>query len=231
MKTTYSQPAFISDEELITRIIAGETSLLEIVIRRYNPLLYKIARSYGLNHEDAEDMMQESFFAAYTMLPQFRKEASFKTWLTRIHLHKCYHKISYGHFKYEEAAPEALPENTHVLHPSQDQMQTEKTIINRELAGLLELSLQQLPLIYRNVFVLREVEGFSIAETASLLDISQVNVKVRLNRAKAMLQKQLEHFYTSTELYEFNLCYCDKIVAHVLNRIAGSTPTNQQHAG
>ncbi len=231
MKTTYNQPAYASDEELVVRILAGETSLLEILIRRYNPLLYKIARSYGLNHEDAEDMMQESFFAAYTTLPQFRREASFKTWLTRIHLNKCYHKISYGHLKYEEAAKETLPENTPLLHPSQDQMQTDKTIINRELAGFLELSLQQLPLIYRNVFVLREVEGFSIAETASLLEISQVNVKVRLNRAKAMLQKQLEHFYTTTELYEFHLCYCDKIVAHVFDRIAGSTHPNEQHAG
>ncbi|HEY0356215.1 MAG TPA: sigma factor-like helix-turn-helix DNA-binding protein, partial [Flavisolibacter sp.] len=104
-------------------------------------------------------------------------------------------------------------------------------LAKKELSGMIEFSLQQLPLMYRMVFVLREMEGFNVAETAELLSISTVNVKVRLNRAKAMLQKQLEKLYSSAELYEFNLVYCDGMVQRVFDRIH-SIQTNQkdQHA-
>jgi RNA polymerase sigma-70 factor (ECF subfamily) len=91
--------------------------------------------------------------------------------------------------------------------------------MNKELAKVLEESLQALPLIYRNVFVLREIEGFSVAETAELMNITPVNVKVRLNRAKVLLQKQLEGYYSSADIYEFHLRYCDKIVEGVFQRI------------
>ena len=97
---------------------------------------------------------------------------------------------------------------------------TERIVVNKELAKILEESLQHLPMPYRSVFLLREIEGFSVAETAELLNITQVNVKVRTNRAKAMLQKQLEKFYSSMELYEFHLTYCDKIVKKVFEQIA-----------
>jgi RNA polymerase sigma-70 factor (ECF subfamily) len=73
--------------------------------------------------------------------------------------------------------------------------------------------------IYRTIFVLREIEGFTIAETAELLDITTTNVKVRLNRAKALLQKEMEHFYTRNELFSFNLIYCDAIVHRVFEKI------------
>jgi RNA polymerase sigma-70 factor (ECF subfamily) len=99
---------------------------------------------------------------------------------------------------------------------------TEKAVLNKELGKVLEESLQQIPIAHRSVFLLREIEGFSVAETAELLGITPVNVKVRLNRAKAMLQKQLEKFYSAADLYEFHLAYCDKIVKNVFERIAAS---------
>jgi len=73
--------------------------------------------------------------------------------------------------------------------------------------------------MYRTVFVLREVEGFSVAETAELLNITTTNVKVRLNRAKALLQKEIEQFYNRAELFPFNLIYCDAIVHKVFDKI------------
>ena len=109
-----------------------------------------------------------------------------------------------------------------VMHTSVGKTDTEKRVLNKELATLLEDSLQRLPLPYRNVFVLREIEGFSVAETADLLELTPVNVKVRLNRAKAMLQKQLENYYSTSDIYDFHLMYCDKIVQHVFERIAAA---------
>jgi RNA polymerase sigma factor (sigma-70 family) len=208
----------LEDEAIIPKILDGEVALFEVLIRRYNPLLYKIARNYGLNHEDAEDTMQETYVAAYTQLKNFRHEASFKTWISRIQVHKCYHKLNYGAAKYESQSGELMTENASPVHPTgQD---TEKTVANKELGRILERSLQHLPLPYRTVFLLREIEGFSVAETAELLDISPVNVKVRANRARAMLQKELEQFYSSAELYEFHLDYCDKMVKRVFEIIA-----------
>src|SRR5215207_2462522 len=151
----------LTDEELIEKIINGETALFEVLIRRYNAVLYKMARTYGMSHEDAEDMMQEAHFTAFTKLGSFRGEASYKTWLTKILLRKCYHKTNYGHFKFEEANTDMLMNETAPSKFEPSKSDTQKIVLNKELAGVLEQSLQQLPLPYRCVFVLREIEGFS----------------------------------------------------------------------
>ncbi|RYY38748.1 MAG: sigma-70 family RNA polymerase sigma factor [Chitinophagaceae bacterium] len=199
---------YVSDEELVQRVCAGEMVLFELLIRRYNGLLYKVARSYGFGHEDAEDLMQETHLAAYTNLKGFRRAASYRTWLTRIHLNRCYHKQR----KEEQRTP--VPEAT--TEPVGD---AALDVTRRELGRVIEESLQALPLCYRSVFVLREVEGFSVAEVADLLGITPVNVKVRSNRARALLQKGLEQRYSKADLYAFHLKYCDKIVHYVIERI------------
>ena len=94
-----------------------------------------------------------------------------------------------------------------------------KIIQNRELGLIIEEALAHIPFNYRIVFSLREINELSIAETAKLLDISEANVKIRLNRAKAMLKKEIEKTYSAKELFEFNLIYCDAIVANVMQRI------------
>lgn len=221
METLQFKISYASDETIIKKILDGEIVLFEILIRRYNALLYKIARSYGFNHEDAEDLMQESHFSAYKSLGTFRADASYKTWLTKIHINGCYHKLNQRSVQYEEATDEIINRHTTVTPTIAENQQTEQMVMNKELGRVLEESLQQLPLAYRSVFVLREIEGFSVAEAADLLGITQVNVKVRLNRAKAMLQKQLEKFYSAADLYEFHLMYCDKIVRNVFARIGG----------
>ncbi len=80
--------------------------------------------------------------------------------------------------------------------------------------------MQRVPVEYRMVFSLREISGLSVAETAEAIGISESNVKVRLNRAKAMLRKEVEKTYSAEEIYEFNLIYCDKIVNRVMKEIS-----------
>ena len=219
MEYLLKQIGISSDEEIIQRILDGETALFEILIRRYNPVLYKIARGYGFNHQDAEDLMQEAHVTAFQQLKQFEQRASYKTWLSKILIHKCLYKLKHGYFKYEVQNSELIQENILSSFSKEEQGDLRTTIINRELSKALEASLEQIPFPYRTVFILREIEGFSVAETADLLDISPVNVKVRLNRAKTMLQKQLEQFYSSGELYEFNLVYCTALVNRVFASI------------
>lgn len=219
MNNTLPHTSISSDDQLVQKILDGELSLFEVLIRRYNPVLYKIARSYGFNHQDAEDLMQETHYTAYLKLAQFEHRASYKTWLSRILINKCLYKLNYGYSKREKPDSDKVAEEGNVMATAASSGDTERKVLNRELARVLEASLEHLPVAYRTVFMLRELEGFSVQETADLLNITPVNVKVRLNRAKTMLQKQLERFYSSTELYEFNLVYCDRIVKRVFDRI------------
>ena len=206
------------DDVLIGKILDGEITFFEILIRRYNAVLYRIARSYGFNHQDAEDLMQDTHVIAYTQLSKFEGRSSYKTWISRIMVNKCLYKLKYGYFK-NEFPSELVQSNNESMHEAPKRNQTEDTLLNRELSMILEKSIQNIPVMYRTVFVLREVEGFSIAETAELLNITPTNVKVRLNRAKAMLQKDIEQVYSRREIYSFNLIYCDAIVQRVFQKI------------
>ena len=104
---------------------------------------------------------------------------------------------------------------------SDDNSDTEARVANRELSTIIEWAIRRIPLDYRLVFSLRELNNMSVHETAAALKITETNVKVRLNRAKGMLRKEVEKMYTPEEVFEFNLMYCDKIVKNVMQRIAG----------
>ena len=214
--------SLLNEEELIKKIVEGEKKLFEVLIRRYNSVLYKLARCYGFNHQDAEDIMQETHVAAFTNLKNFQHKASYKTWLSKILIHKCVYKLSYGYFKNERPGTNKIHEQVKPVS-NQSTMGTEKIILNKELSKVLEKSLEEIPLTYRTVFILREVEGFSTNETAELMNSTPVNVKVRLNRAKALLQKKLENFYSDTDIYEFNAIFCDAMVKRVLQKIDKTT--------
>ena len=206
-----------SEEEIIRKILDGEMALFEVLIRRYNAILYKIARSYDFDHEESKDLLQETHIAAYQNLKKFEGRSSYKTWIAKIMVNKCLYKLSYGSGKYE-VSHEIVDENSQPMFSSKKQT-TEANVLNRELSTILEKSLEKIPVHYRTVFVLREVEGLSIAETAEMLDITPVNVKVRLNRAKNLLQKELEKYYPKAQLYDFNLIYCDSVVRNVFDAI------------
>ncbi len=201
---------------LIEEIIRGRKELYEIIIRKYNPYLYKIGRSYQYNHADTEDLMQDTFIDAYRNLNQFRGRSSFKTWITRIMLNNCYHQKRKSSYKNE--IPRELYEESKPMYANTND-QTGRVVRSHELRHIVEEALMQLPLPYRMVFSLREMNQINVAETASLLDISEANVKVRLSRAKAMLREHIEKSYSPTDLFEFNLIHCDPMVERVMQEI------------
>lgn len=205
-----------TETEIIQRILGGEKSLYEIIVRRFNPYLYKIGRSYSYNHEDTQDLMQETFIDAYKNLNKFEGRASFKTWIIRIMMNNCYRKKMKPGFKNEIIQDMNDNSKPMFISASHD---TEKTVQNRELGHIIEKALVKIPFDYRMVFSLREINGLNISDTAELMEISESNVKVRLTRAKAMLRKEIESTYTTAELFEFNLIYCDAIVENVMNSI------------
>jgi len=206
-----------SDVELIQKIVKGEIKLYEIVIRRYNPYLYKIGRSYNYNHEDTQDLMQDTFVDAFFNLSKFEYRSAFKTWMIKIMLNNCFRKRQKWSSKNIVAIN--INEKSTPMFPNRQSTDTYKTVINGELNSVIENALLEIPLDYRMVFSLREINGLNVAETADTLSISESNVKVRLNRAKAMLRKEVEKSYSAEDIFEFNLIYCDSMVNNVMNKI------------
>jgi RNA polymerase sigma factor (sigma-70 family) len=109
-----------SEEEIIQKIVDGETALFEILIRKYNSLLYKIARGYGFDHEEAKDLLQETHIAAYQNLKKFEARSAYKTWIAKIMVNKCLYKLSYGSSKYE-VSHQIVDENSQPMFSSKKQ--------------------------------------------------------------------------------------------------------------
>lgn len=210
MNTIHQQQ--LSNEELVIEILDGNTPIFELLIRRLNPVLYKIGRGYGLNHQDTEDLMQEAFINSYRNLNRFQNRSSFKTWLIRIMLNLCYHKV-HDNKQANERKHLSVILNKEIMEVASV---NNDPAINRELNAVIERSLCNLPYDYRVAFTLRELTGLSVAESAEMLHITPSNLKVRVNRAKAMLRKEIEKTYTPEDIFEFNLVYCDKIVRSVM---------------
>ncbi len=202
-----------TDTEIIQEILHGQKGLFEILIRRNNPLLYKTGRSYGYNHEDTQDLMQDSFIDAFRNLAQFEGRSSFKSWIIRIMLRNCYRKRLKFSFK-NEISNEINEKSTPIF--TMETADPGKTAVNHELSRIIENALVNLPEEYRMVFSLREMSGLSGIETAESLGISEGNVRIRLNRAKALLRKEIEKSYTAQDIFEFNLIYCDRMVEQVM---------------
>jgi len=202
--------------EIIDRILKGEKALYEIIVRRYNPCLYKVGRAYNYNHDDTQDLMQDTYIDAYKNLSKYEGRADFKTWIIRIMLNNCYRKKEKSSFKNEIMKDSSEHSQPAFTTRSND---TDKIYQNRELGRVIETALEKIPLDYRLVFTMRNINGLNVAETAAVLNISEANGKVRLNRAKAMLKKQIEKTYSPDEIFEFNLVYCDAMVDRVMKVI------------
>lgn len=189
-----------------------------MLIRRYNAFLYKIGRTYRYNHQDTEDLMQETYISAYVNLAKFENRSSFKTWLTRIMLNHCFQKKQKFSFQNEITTDSDATLTTNPMF--QQPANTEKNLVNKELGRVLENALSRIDEDYRIVFTLRTLNELSVAETMEVLDLSESNVKVRLNRAKKMLRSEIEKMYSPEDIFEFNLVYCDGMVSRVMTALS-----------
>jgi RNA polymerase sigma-70 factor (ECF subfamily) len=170
--------------------------------------------------------MQEAFVNSYVKLKQFAARSSFKTWIIKIMLNQCFHK-AHKHSYQKEHVTEISPDTSSFMFSSSNHSDNGKSVINKELNNIIESCLRMLPDDYRITFALRELTGLSVAETAEIMHTSTSNVKVRLNRAKVLLRKEIEKTYSPEDIYEFNLIYCDQIVDAVMKKIYSMEGTGQ----
>jgi RNA polymerase sigma-70 factor, ECF subfamily len=212
--------AGISDEEIIDRVRAGETALYEIVIRRYNQRLYRVARSILRNGADAEDVMQEAYVRAYQHLDQFAGEAKFATWLTKIAVHEALGRAR--HWGRNGNLEQISDVNS--SSATNGGWDPERQAYNEELKLALTRAISALSESYRSVFVLRVVEDLNVADTAWCLGIGLEAVKSRLHRARAILRKELHGQFgiVAAQIYPLHLSCCDRVAEAVLRRIVAT---------
>lgn len=209
----------IADNDIISRILAGEKDLYAILVRRYNQRLYRIAMSMINNDPDTEEVMQVAYIKAFENLRKFESRSAFSTWLTRILINECLlylRKRKRSLFMNNE-----LIENEMHWRSSEDVQTPLMNVLNSEMKKILEDAICSLPEKYKAVFVMRELENMSVAETQESLNLSEANVKVRLNRAKALLKNSLSPIYKKEDLFSFHLSRCDRLTDNVMREIAG----------
>jgi RNA polymerase sigma-70 factor (ECF subfamily) len=190
---TEHQTSNRTEAEMIAAILAGDTQLYHELIRPYERNVYLMALSYMKNEADAEDVAQEAFVKGFKSLASFRAEARFSTWLISITLNEARSRLRRKSLVRMDSL-DTPPDEDQNVSPAlmRDWREIPSEVLERgEIRQLLQEAIERLPDIYRQVFLLRDVEEMNINETAEALNISIPSVKVRLHRARMMLQKHL----------------------------------------
>lgn len=212
----------VTDDDLVSRVRAGEKGLYEMLMRRYNQRIFRVIRSVVTNDDEAEDVLQEAWVRAYEHLDQFAGRASFSTWVTRIAFHEALARTrnSRRWIPLENPGGEIMAEAERRQTTSET---PEREAERDQLGRMLKAAVDALPETYRTVFVLREVEQLSTMETAECLELSEEAVKTRLHRSRALLRRDLNSRIgpAITEAYAFLGARCDRVVMRVLKRIRG----------
>ncbi len=212
----------LDDAQVVRRVLAGEPELFEVLVRRHDARVYRTVRAILRDEDEAEDAMQAAWVSAYQHLGAFAHASSFTTWLVRIaanealgRLRKRSHLVAVDDGGEDGGGPMDLraedPEERAAAH---------------EAIRLVERAVDQLSAPYRAVFVLRDVEQLSTAETAEALGLGEEAVKVRLHRARGMLRRALgeEVSRAAPEAFPFLAPRCNRMVARVMEAVAGLRP-------
>jgi RNA polymerase sigma-70 factor (ECF subfamily) len=191
------------DSDLIQAINSGQADKFHDLVKRYEQKLYNFSLRMCRDHHDAEDMVQETFINVFKYLKDFRYETKFKNWLYKVAASTCIKKRRRSKFAPEKelSLDEFLP-NNEAEPPEQVPewalMPLDK-VLNEELSSAITRGILSLPEKYRMVIVLRDIEGFTTAETAQILSLSPANVKVRLHRARLYLRDKLKGYFENDQ--------------------------------
>lgn len=213
------------DLALVRRAATGDTAAFAAIMRRHNRALYRTARSIAHDDAEAEDAVQEAYIRAYRALPQFRADASLRTWLTRIVINQTLARLRRRKREVETTAVDnVIHLEAHLDESHREKLANdtpERAAMRHETRRLLERKIDELPAAFRTVFVLRAVEGLSVEEVAQSLDVPDATVRTRYFRARALLRKSLaaDVGLALDDAFAFDGERCDRIVQRVLARI------------
>jgi RNA polymerase sigma-70 factor (ECF subfamily) len=185
--------AALNDNELVQRAVARDGQAFRTIMQRHNRRLYRIARGVLRNSAEAEDAVQEAYVSAFTHLDSYRGESTLAAWLARITMNEALGRLRRQRPTMDIATLEnTRPEAEIIQFPRSAQTDDpERTMAQRQILQLVEQATDNLPEVYRLVFVTRVIEGMSVEETADLLGIKPETVKTRLHRARQLVREQL----------------------------------------
>ena len=208
----------LSDPEIVARVRGGEAALFEILMRRHNQRLFRIVRAITRDDAEAEDAVQQAYISAYKNLNQFANACLFSTWLTRIAINEGLRRTR----RRLHLAEIALNDAEDVTREVVVDLNPEEQASAREITALVEAEVNRLPMNYRLVFVMREVQQMTTAETASCLDLTEEAVRVRLHRAKGLLREAIMRSIDSSapQAFGFLGARCDRLVQRVMGALA-----------
>jgi RNA polymerase sigma-70 factor, ECF subfamily len=185
------------DLDLVHAAKNGDVSAFEQLVGRYDRKLLRIAQHVTHNREDAQDAVQEAFLRAFQHLAQFREDSQFSTWLIRITVNQSLMKLRKQRSVREVSLDEDFQTDGDILpiEVADWAPNPEERYRTSELRDILAKMLEDLQPILRTVFVLRDIEGLSIVQTAEVLDLSHTAVKARLWRARLQLRERLNKYF------------------------------------
>ena len=212
-----------AESELVRLAQAHEPDAVRAIIKRYNQRLYRLARAILSNDADAEEALQEAYLHAFAAIQGFRGEATLATWLSRITVNEALGQLRRRRRRRKLNADLARPQPACVI-PFPVAVSTddpERSMAQRQILGLVEQASDNLPEIYRVVFVARVIEGLSVEETAEVLDLRPATVKTRLYRARALIRQDLEARIGPLllEAFPFAGKRCDRLTEFVMAKL------------
>jgi len=203
----------LDDRAAIARVLAGDRAAFEVLVRRHNQRLFRAARAITRSDADAEDVIQQAWLDVFRKLAQFRGDASFATWATRIAVHQAV------------ATTRKRPLVAEVID-APSEVAPDAELSRAQIGALLESCLAGIPQGNREVMVLRDVLELDTAETAACLGLTEEAVRVRLHRARAAVaaavtEQLADH---AREIYTFDGARCDRITALVMCNVLAAAP-------
>jgi RNA polymerase sigma-70 factor, ECF subfamily len=223
----------LSDERLVERARSRDGAAVQLIMQRHNRRLYRVARSVLNDDAEAEDVVQETYFRAFTHLDGFRGDAQLSTWLTRIALNEALGRLRRRRITVSLKDIDAINDQGEArviyLPAARQDSDPEAAAARSEVRRLLEHAVDQLPASFRTVFVLRDIEEMSIEETASQLGLRPETVKTRLHRARRLLRQSLDRTLSSAvgDVFPCAGTRCTRITEAVLERLKLSEHTEE----
>jgi RNA polymerase sigma-70 factor (ECF subfamily) len=233
--------ALLDDAELARRVARQDHAAFEALMRRHNGRLFRVARAILKDDGEAEDALQEAYLGAYRHMGEFRGDAAVATWLTRIVVNEALMRlrrrkrervvVPFGAWHTMDRDTEPGPAEADVADETSESPPS--AALRAELRHLLERTIDDLPVTFRAVFVMREVEDMSVQETADCLSVPAATVRTRLFRARALLREALARDLDAAtiDIFSFAGERCDRIVAGVLARVRATAPGPADAAG
>jgi len=217
------EPAYEPDDELASRVAGHDTAAFETLMRRHNQRLFRVARAILRDDSEAEDVLQDAYLDAYRHIGEFRRDAQLLTWLTRIVVNHALMRLRkekrHARVVSLHAGGDGEPGYAEVADDSVEP--PSQAALRAEVRAVLERRIDDLPLAFRAVLVMRDVEEMSVQETADALGIPSATVRTRLFRARALLREALakDLDLVTPNVFGFAGERCDRIVAGVLSRL------------